>query len=221
MTGCRQSEFAACPPPLKSPTEALSLPASLDDGALLALRRATHERHARIDSLMDLRRMGDRGRYGRILQAFHAFLAPWEQSVASALPAHRHAWLHGRSRRHFLQEDLAALALRPLADTPAVPRLQGNAAAWGSLYVIEGSALGGQVISRALAGEGLVPGKGSSYFHGWGDDTPGMWRDFRSELRSELAAPACVEAACAAACATFDALTAHLHRTLDERVAPA
>ncbi|MCG2593639.1 biliverdin-producing heme oxygenase [Ramlibacter sp. XY19] len=203
---------------MKSPTAATERPALSDDTALLALRQATRERHARIDTLMDLRRMGDRARYGRILQAFHAFLAPWEQSVANALPAHRHAWLHGRSRRHFLQEDLAALALPPLAAKPAVPRLQGNAAAWGSLYVIEGSALGGQVISRALAGAGLAPGMGSSYFHGWGDDTPGMWRDFRSELRSELAAPACVETACAAACATFDALTAHLEQTLDERV---
>lgn len=206
---------------MKSLPETTSRPASPDDGALTALRRATRERHARIDRLMDLGRVHERGRYGRILQAFHAFLAPWEQSVANALPAHRHAWLHERSRRHFLQEDLAILALSPLHDAPAVPRLAGNAAAWGSLYVIEGSALGGQSITRALAPAGFAPGKGSSYFNGWGEDTPGMWREFRAELRAELAAPACVAAACAAACATFDALTAHLDRTLDERTAPA
>jgi heme oxygenase len=185
------------------------------------LRQATRERHARIDSLIDVGRMRERDRYGRILQAFHAFLTPWEYSVARALPAHRHAWLQRRSRRHFLQEDLAALALTPLDGSPAVPRLAGNAAAWGSLYVLEGSALGGQVITRALAGAGLVPGKGGSYFNGWGEDASAMWREFRAELRAELAQPACVDAACAAACATFDALTAHLEHALDERTAPA
>jgi len=198
-----------------------SSPDPHDDIALLALRRATRERHARIDRLMDLGRMRERGRYGRILQAFHAFLAPWEQSVAHALPTHRHGWLHERSRRHFLQEDMAALALQPLADAPAVPDLHGNAAAWGSLYVMEGSALGGQLITRTLAGSGLAPGGGLSFFHGWGEETPAMWREFRAELRTELAAPDCVEAACAAACATFDALTAHLDHTLDERTALA
>lgn len=205
--------------PLKPLLEAAPLPP--DDRALLALRQATRERHARIDRLVDVSRMGDRGRYGRILQAFHAFLGPWEQSVANALPAHRHAWLHQRSRRHFLQQDLAALALTPLDGSPAVPRLAGNAAAWGSLYVLEGSALGGQVITRALAGAGLAPGRGSSYFNGWGDDASAMWREFRTELRAELARPDCIAAACAAACATFDALTAHLDHTLDERTAPA
>jgi len=196
-------------------------PSPPDDSALNALRQATHTRHERIDRLMDLRRMGERDRYGRILQAFQAFLEPWERSVAQALPAHRQAWLRQRSRRHFLQHDLDALALAALEDTPPVPRIAGNAAAWGSLYVIEGSALGGQIITRALAPAGLVPGKGTSYFHGWGADTPGMWREFRAELRSELTSPACVAAACEAACATFDALTAHLDQTLDERTALA
>lgn len=165
--------------------------------------------------------MGERDRYGRILQAFHAFLGPWERSVAHALPAHRHAWLHQRSRSQFLRQDMMALALPALGEMPPVPRLDGNAAAWGSLYVMEGSALGGQFITRALAASGLVPGKGVSFFNGWGEDTPGMWREFRGELRSELAAPASVDAACDAACATFDALTAHLDHTLDERPSPA
>jgi len=210
------------PPILKFPTEAIASPAPPASNALAELRLATRERHTRIDRLMDLRRMREPAHYGRVLQAFESFLEPWEQSVAAALPARWHGWLHQRSRRFFLGEDLAALSLSPLRATPPfVPRLAGNAAAWGSLYVMEGSALGGQVITRALARAGVVPGRGAAYFHGWGDDTHAMWQEFMAQLESELATPAAIAAACTAASDTFDALTAHLDGLLHERTAPA
>jgi heme oxygenase len=207
---------------LKFPTESIASPVAPAANALAELRLATRERHARIDRLMDLRRMREAGHYGRVLLAFDSFLGPWEQSVASALPARCHGWLQQRSRRPFLREDLAALSLSPRAAAiGAVPRLAGDAAAWGSLYVIEGSALGGQVITRALAPAGLVPTRGAAYFHGWGAATHAMWEEFLLQLQAELATPAAIEAACAAACDTFDALTAHLHELLNERAALA
>ena len=207
-------------PTLKFSPDAFAAPAPPTASALDALRQATREHHARIDRLMDLPRLQERPRYGRVLQAFDAFLAPWEESVAHALPARWHGWLHDRSRRSFLREDLAVLKLRPLP-APPVPPLASAAEAWGSLYVIEGSALGGQVIARALAHSGTGPDSGAAYFHGWGADTPGLWHEFRARLLEELPGPAQVAAACAAACATFDALAAHLESTLDERIALA
>ena len=170
---------------------------------------------------MDLRRMRERAHYQRVLQVLDAFLGPWEDAVAGALPAARHEWLQRRSRRPFLLQDLHALALPSLALRPPPLPLATPAAAWGSLYVLEGSALGGQAITRALAPAGLRPGAGASYFHGWGDATARMWLEFRALLESELARPACVAAACAAACLTFDALSASLHAVLHERTALA
>jgi heme oxygenase len=121
-----------------------------------------------------------------VLQSFDAFLAAWEPTVAAALPAPWHAWLAARSRRPFLRQDLAALGIAP-ADAPArVPALPDAAAAWGSVYVMEGSALGGQVVTRSLAEAGLHPHRGAAYFHGWGGETPAMWRDFRATLERQL-----------------------------------
>lgn len=189
--------------------------------AVLALRQATREQHHHIDHLMDLRRMQDREHYGRILQAFDAFLAPWEDAIAGALPAQWDGWLRHRSRRAFLQQDLHALALPRLAE-PAQPlHFASPAEAWGSLYVIEGSALGGQVITRSLAQFGLQPATGAAYFHGWGQVTGAMWHEFRARLQAELAQPAWIAAACEAACRTFDALSAHLESVLHERAALA
>lgn len=198
-----------------------STPSAVPHDALLALRQATRERHNRIDRLMDLRRMQDREHYGRLLQAFDAFLAPWEDAIADALPAQWDGWLRHRSRRAFLQQDLHALDL-PRLDEPVRPLHFASAAeAWGSLYVIEGSALGGQVITRTLAQFGLQPDSGAAYFHGWGQATGAMWQEFRTRLQAELAHPAWIAAACDAACRTFDALTALMESMLHERAAVA
>ena len=190
-------------------------------GPLPALRAATREHHDRIDRLMDLRRMRDREHYGRLLQVFDTFLAAWEPTVAAALPAGRGPWLRARSRRPFLQRDLRALGVPQLEGRAPVPSLPSAAAAWGSLYVMEGSALGGQVITRHLAEAGLHPGNGAAYFHGWGEATGGMWREFRDQLEGELRAPDRLPAACEAARNTFDTLTHLLESALHERASAA
>lgn len=164
--------------------------------------------------------MRDPLHYGRMLQVFDAFLAGWEPAVAAALPARWHRWLASRSRRPFLQQDLHALGLAPAGIAPHVPPLSTAAAAWGSLYVMEGSALGGQVITRSLAEAGLHPHRGTAYFHGWGAATGPMWRDFRALLELQLVAPEAAAEACDAACRTFDTLSNLLESALHER-APA
>lgn len=190
-------------------------------GPLPQLRAATRGHHARIDALMDLRRMRDRRHYAEVLRVLDAFLAAWEPAVAAALPPRWHGWLQARSRRPFLRADLHALGVAPCRRDAAAPALRGTAAAWGSLYVMEGSALGGQVITRSLAEAGLRPEHGSAYFHGWGDATGTMWREFRALLEAQLAEPHAVAQACEAACRTFDTLSDLLESSLHERASAA
>ena len=186
---------------------------------LAVLRAATREHHDRIDRLMDLRRMQDRSHYARVLRVFDAFLASWEPAVAAALP-HCQDWLQARSRRPFVQQDLRALGLAAAAPAGAPP-LRTDAAAWGSLYVMEGSALGGQVITRSLAAAGLDRDSGAAYFHGWGEATGRMWREARALLESELADDTALAQACEAARQTFDHLSSLLERELHERATAA
>ncbi|QJW84543.1 hypothetical protein HK414_15170 [Ramlibacter terrae] len=87
--------------------------------------------------------------------------------------------------------------------------------------MMEGSALGGQVITRALAAQGWGPAHGAAYFHGWGPATGGMWREFRALLAEQLPRAQNIEAACLAAQATFDALSAAFEHELHERPALA
>lgn len=190
------------------------LPAAAPEGVLPALRAATRTQHDRIEALLALEAPMPLARYGSILLGFERFLAAWEQEVRDALPARLHAWLRDRGRRGFVAQDLAFLG----ADVPRLPGLAvprclpepGVAAAFGSLYVIEGSALGGQVITPRLRRDlGLEPGRGASYFHGHGERTGALWREFRLLAEQEIGAdPARRRLACRAAEQTFEALIA-------------
>jgi heme oxygenase (biliverdin-IX-beta and delta-forming) len=184
--------------------------AVLPRGDLLAeLRAATRPQHDRIERLLALDMPMPLSRYAAIVAGFHRFLRGWESELRAALPPRLHGWLDERRRAGFAAADLAFLGVRPV-DAPA-PRCLPEAslpAAFGSLYVIEGSALGGQVVTRWLKHHlGLEPGGGASYFHGHGERTGAMWRDFRllavAEVGDDTAAR---RTACHAAQRTFQAL---------------
>jgi heme oxygenase (biliverdin-IX-beta and delta-forming) len=199
---------------------AVTSPATPDPAdPVAALRRATRAQHERIDSLVSLHRMQDPAHYARVLRVFASFLAGWEPSVAAALPEWQQ-WLAARSRRAFLLQDLRQLRLEAPPPAPW-PGFAHAASAWGSVYVLEGSALGGQFIARSLAPSGLHADNGVAYFHGWGPATARLWRETRDVLNAQLAVPRALELASASARTTFDFLSAMLESLPHERTAPA
>jgi len=150
-----------------------------------ALREGTRTDH---DRLEDGLRLTDpamtRDRYAEVLALFHGFWAGWEPRVATEL--RDDAFLAPRRRLHLLREDLRALGIEPAAlpDCPP-PELHGRGEAMGSLYVMEGSTLGGRVILKGLGRLGLGEGGGTRYFAGHGEATGAMWRGFLARLDAE------------------------------------
>lgn len=196
-------------------TDALpSVPTDTAD-LLPRLRRCTAPLHDDIEALLGLDASISLVRYGRILRGFHEFLPLWELRVRHALPEPLRAWFDARSRAAFVARDVAALGLAEDATMRAAARaaqhrlrLDSTAAAFGSMYVIEGSALGGQVLApRLRAAHDLTPGLGAAYFHGFGERTGAMWREFRQLAQAQAGADAASRnAACRAAVQTFKAL---------------
>lgn len=180
---------------------------------ITALRQATAERHDAIEALLRLDEAMDLDRYRHVIAGFESFLTAWEPRVRATLSTPLQTWFDGRSRLAFARQDLAALGLprQPAgADSLAALHLPDEAAAFGSLYVLEGSALGGQVIVRRVSATlGLDGAHGAAYFAGWGADTGGMWRAFRERLETHLDTEARRASASRAAVQTFDALIAH------------
>ena len=182
------------------------------------LREATASRHAAIDTLLALRRPFGAAHYACVLQGFATFLSAWEPRMAQVLPPQWQPWFAASMRMHLVQQDLASLGVPsapPLVTlaTPTTP-----AAALGSLYVLEGSALGGQFIAAAARRHlGLSPDNGTAYFHGCGSATATRWREFLARLDAELATPAARAQAVQGANATFDVLADLFRGLLEDR----
>jgi heme oxygenase len=164
------------------------------DNALNELRLTTRAEHARIEALLRLDGPMPLERYAAIMSGFDAFLRAWEPRVQAALPARLSHWFRARRRGGFASADLEWLrdvaGIEPApVDASAAARLPLDdlAALLGSVYVIEDSALGGQVVApRLKASLGLGPGRGASFFHGFGGDALTMWRDFRVMAALEI-----------------------------------
>ncbi len=178
-------------------------------GALLArLRFVTRPAHDRLEGALGLldERLG-LDAYRRVLERFYGFWRGWEPQVATLFQDA--AFLGPRRRLHLLRADLATVGLsaRAARMLPAcpLPVLRGAAEALGSLYVMEGSTLGGQVIERNVERcLGLDGRCGCTYFAGYGTDTGRMWRLFLARL--DLVPVADAERVADGAVATFERL---------------
>ncbi len=178
------------------------------------LREETRPQHQALEAALPLGRPGldlskDPTLYRALLLRFWGFYVTWEAEAAQhATPTLAHV-LAARRKLPLLTADLATLGADPTAaprlHPAALPSFHDNPAALlGSMYVVEGSTLGGQLISRELECAGSFRhGCGYSFFQGYGAATGRQWRSFT--LLLESAPPGQADCIVAAAQHTFSA----------------
>ena len=185
------------------------------DAAITELRLTTRPESERIENILRLTEPMTLARYAVIMSGFDAFLRRWEPRVQDALPARLQPWFRARRRGGFASADVAWLR-DEAGEAPVAMDAKAAAAlpldhlvqVLGSIYVIEGSALGGRVVAPHLKSTlGIGPGHGASYFHGFGGQAGDMWRDYRVLASLEIgeSSKATVRA-CRSAKRTFGAL---------------
>jgi len=185
---------------------------------LTALRTATAERHAELDTRTPLAAAApDLRAYRAHLQLLEAWLAPVQPTLQLSLQGQADGPQQALPPRDYLaliRADLADPALSglpPAALQPAKPWLQQDDAAyrWGVAYVVEGSQLGGAVLYKRLA-ERLAPHP-LEYLRGEGSPGP-RWQQFLAALRAAVVTPAQIEQACQGARQAFDSLIGLLNQ---------
>ena len=180
------------------------------EGLMAALRARTAAAHQALEDGLDiLSTVRSPQRLRLLLERFYGFHVVWEPAVAASSIA---AFAADRSRLAGLRADLAGLGVSEI-ERAALPHCRPAAAlaataarAIGSLYVMEGSTLGGQVISRALREAGR---ESLAYFNPYGGETGARWRAFAAWAES-AAAGEDREAVVGSAEATFTLLRAWL-----------
>ncbi len=146
------------------------------------LRAETAEAHARLEAAtgFDIHRPGAATAIA-MLENFHRVLTVLEPAMMALLPLR----LRERSRLALLEADLIKLGRPPeRRSTVFAPHWlpHNEAQAFGALYVMEGSTLGGKLISKALQKTAEWPLRGRSYFDPYGPQTGAMWILFQGEL---------------------------------------
>jgi heme oxygenase len=169
----------------------VSPPTSAHGSLRAHLKAETAHLHAQIEGVVPLLRPSlDRDGY----RAYLARLLGYQGPLEARLAAFGHAWhehgLHfeGRRKAALLVRDLGALGLTALElgalpECTALPPLCSLDEAWGCLYVLEGSTLGGQFIQRTLGPKlRLSPGDGLAFLGGYGAETGARWNEFTTAL---------------------------------------
>ena len=154
-----------------------------------ALRSGTAELHASLEAALPLGGAQlSRTRYIEVLQGFRGFFAGWERRASLVAPASLQPLLQERARARLLDADLRALSAQiPALVATEFPDMRSNAALLGSMYVLEGSRLGGQYLVRDLEQRlGLTPDCGLAFFYGFGSQTGSKWKAFCQILIDEV-----------------------------------
>ena len=123
--------------------------------------------------------------YGKFLALFYSFFGGMEVKIKKHFDQAKLPDYDQRRKTSSLVRDLTYLneKLPLLAQTNSLPRITNHFQALGALYVIEGSTLGGRIISKMLTEQLSMPGFfGMSFFNGYGDQTAIMWEVFKSAL---------------------------------------
>ncbi len=153
--------------------------------------------------------IGDRD-YRRLLSRLLGFHRPFEGLIRAA--ARRHGVdldFDARARSPLLVLDLMSLGLgrgdiEGLPDWAPSLDLPSEGAVLGSLYVLEGSTLGGVQIGRSLKARfGDERDEGRRFFLGRGERHGALWGEFVTRLETLAERPQSCDDAVAASLATF------------------
>ena len=201
--------------PIPEDTSVIST-AEMPHHTLLTLLKAkTGSAHQAIEQALALTDPGlTLIRYLHRIKQFYSFYKPLESRLLD-LSSEISPWLDIRNRQKtaLLEADLQSMGQaienisQPMTMCTALPQLSSPAECLGCLYVLEGATLGGVVISRHIRDTlGVTPETGGLFFHGYGQRTGEMWREFRAAMSAFDAQTHQQEQVILAARATFDTL---------------
>jgi heme oxygenase len=168
------------------------MPQTIEDSSLSGtLRTTTRQEHVDVeDTLLPfLTSLNSKHKYASLLRMFFGFYQPLEQRISAQLSVADLPDLPERRKSSAILSDLAQCGMTseniPLCSH--LPSLPSKAAAFGALYVLEGSTLGGKMIARMLLEnkELSVGPEAVSFFSGYGAATGARWRVFLEALNQQ------------------------------------
>lgn len=129
--------------------------------------------------------------YVAYLEKFYGFILPIEQKIQSlAFVQELGIDMKLRAKTPLLEKDLDNISSKERTQIPIcdeIPSIAAPGQLLGYLYVIEGSTLGGQIITRKLKEHlSLDPEAGLSYFNAYGQETRSVWKELAEVMNKSV-----------------------------------
>src|SRR5688500_6764104 len=159
---------------------------NLQSSLAAEVKQHTAQSHKELEDLLIpcLQSMHDLDAYAHFLGSFYGFFKPVESEISSHLDEKLLPDFARRRKADLLLQDLSKLGQKDLPQVSKdLPDITNTWQAFGALYVLEGSTLGGKGITRLLLQHiPRLKKEQIRFFNGYGKDTGAMWTLFQRTL---------------------------------------
>lgn len=155
---------------------------------LAKLKESTRSQHEALESVVDvMNKAFTADDYKTLLTKFYLFYSAVEPKLPAGELLAEGFDIGPRNKTAMLEKDLAALgtidSVRAMPQWTGGPEIDSLAEAFGSIYVMEGATLGGQVITRQLKENlGITVENGGAFFNSYGKEVGPMWKAFGAAI---------------------------------------
>jgi heme oxygenase (biliverdin-IX-beta and delta-forming) len=176
------------------------MPLTLEPAAVM-LKKATAARHIDVEKTINpcIRHIRSIDDYASLLKIFYGFYFPLQNIISRFVTAADLADINERKLALLVLEDLRSLG-QPVTNIPTchdLPTISNKAQAFGCLYVMEGSTLGGRIISKWLRSNTFISLQEEQlhFFNGYNEQTGSKWKTFLDALNEQQDIHVVIEAA--------------------------
>lgn len=154
---------------------------------LQKIKEETKANHQNVEKVLvnELKKLSSLDDYANLLERLYTFYAPIEDTLQQKIDASVIPDMNMRQHMTNLRKDIEVVRKNAVStnNTISPVHIENTSYALGVLYVIEGSTLGGQIITQMLDKYLSVSTiKANNYFNSYGSETPKMWSKFKEYI---------------------------------------
>lgn len=153
------------------------------------LKEQTKQQHDDTEAKLQSQKIFDKSYtledYKTLLIHNYQLISRYEPQIHEQLKSYPELKLELRSKIEALKTDLNNLNIQ-ITDENPTPNLENEAEAFGALYVMEGSTLGGNVIAKQLKRNPEFENVEFNYFGVYGENTGPYWQEFKSIIDDNI-----------------------------------
>ena len=154
------------------------------------LKERTKEQHDETEAKLQSKKIFDKSYtiddYKNLLSQNYKLISVFEPQIYQKLGKYKNLKLEKRLKTNAIKMDLENLNVSTDLDFSDNEILENEAEAFGALYVIEGSTLGGNVIVKHLKKNPDFETIDFNYFGIYGENTGPFWQEFKSIIDEKI-----------------------------------